>query len=488
MAGSVGQNESVQRRLDKAYAYVSDYWFPANSALIEKLKIGLKEGRYDFDVRSLVSEVKGDFSLYMYCLKELIRTLRDEGLDTPASPLELFEVAGLERLKKILSIEATNISRHSITEISDLQAVRFEEVMVSASTAELLSENYDVDPELGFTAACLRQLGHTLIAWNYPKLYEEVISTLKTGDQLDIMLARKLGFSPALLAMKVVRSWGVPKELYLSLECEEESEDIEEDEILDSISDVITRACKVGEALARASSGNKYPQSKEDWDLAKLEIETHLGSRGMDIVREKYEEHLENYVSALPEMFQGGVILDPEYRKHEEERAEKLQERNPFVLQCRPRIKRKLSAFYEKLTSEHVDKENLKFLVREIVPYAEFTGGCVYTVDPGLMMLVPQLDFGVMWLRGDEAVDYSIARSNSDMVAVAFRSNDPVVEYKLGPEGHALVAISGIFGVSQRVGIMYLEIPEIIYSQEPTAHLIHFKALVQSLNDSLSLH
>lgn len=475
-----------EKRLDRATAYVSDYWFPANPALIEKIQLGLREGRYDFDLPSLVSDLKTDFSLYIYCMRELVRLARSEdGNVVPSNPLQLCQNAGLENLKRILTADSLSISRHDLTGMNQLQAERYQEALISASTAEALSPQYSVDPDTAYTAALLRQLGHTLIAWNYPMIYEQVMSRLDAAQPVDVLLAQRLGFSPTLLAMKLVRQWGIAPDLVQAFE--ETPEDEEERAIIDSIGGTLARICKVGEALARANHPERYPTAKEDWEMAKREVEKNLGKDGMVRIQEKYAESCENYLTTLPHMFEGGAVLKAEYQPSEGSDENGLRERNPYISICTARVRNRLSALYRQFDDNGVDREDLRMLVREVIPLAEFTGGCVYTIDPGLLMLVPQMNIGTPQLRSITPVDYSLVRSNSDMVCVAYQTQEPAVEYKLSPNGHMFCALAGAFGVSQRMGVIYLELPQALFSGDASRHLVHFKAIAQALNDCLQL-
>ncbi|HPN73314.1 MAG TPA: HD domain-containing phosphohydrolase, partial [Candidatus Omnitrophota bacterium] len=67
--------------------------------------------------------------------------------------------------------------------------------------------------EFGFLSALLRQLGITLVAWNYPAAFDRALKSVTSTQPLTTVLSSMLGFSPELLAASLVRQWGGSSEL-----------------------------------------------------------------------------------------------------------------------------------------------------------------------------------------------------------------------------------------------------------------------------------
>ena len=120
------------RRAKRAAKHVSDYWFPINSKLVERIQSRLQAGIYDFDVHGLVSDVQSDYSLFMYCLKELLQMIRQEELVEfeNFNPIEFMKWSGIDRLKEILAVESSSISRHTLDSANNEQIARFQEVLI----------------------------------------------------------------------------------------------------------------------------------------------------------------------------------------------------------------------------------------------------------------------------------------------------------------------------------------------------------------------
>lgn len=486
-AGESTQNSGYAiRRLDKATRYVSDYWFPVNPELLEKIRLGISAGSYGTDTKSLVDDIRSDFSLFTFCLKRLVEMLRQDGAleNTRFDPIAMLEKAEMKQLEQILSIETHEVSKHSIDSGAEFQVARFREAMLSATTAESLAQSYAVDSDSAYSAALLRQLGYVLVAWNYPSLYQAALTSLTADDNLDLVLARSLGFSPGLLAMRVLHQWGVPEQSLNALGLFG-FESPEETEVFEAIGETIDNLCKVGEALARASDPEHYPSAADDWQVAKLEVTSRLGPKGMEIIRERYTQNCESYLNLAPEMFNPALICEEVLVS--DSSHQDLGGKNPFLVLCDEKVQNELRKLYKYIEELHGAQSNVRFLVREIITRCGFSCGCVYTVDPALMMLVPQAEIGTSKGVSYKAVDYSIVRSDADLVALAFQNADPVIGYKKGISGDTKTLFAGVFGTSQRVGVLYLEFPNFVSNRNDALELVHFKALRFALNECLGI-
>jgi len=473
-----------ERRLQRAVDYVQDYWFPIQGDLLRNIKQGLESDLFSDDISALVGEIRNDYSLFLYCFKGVVELLNKEGIEVPkGSPVEILHWAGIDYLKQILAQEPENISKHQLNTADSSQKVKLHEMLVSSSSAEVLARQCSVDPDQAFSAALVRQLGCTLVAWNYQETYQEALRvSLQSEESLDLILTRRLGFSPTLLAVRVLMSWGLPHQQIRELGLVDESLEYqyEQDE---AMIDSLIELCKVGEALARAHHPEIYPKARDDFEFAHQFIAEKLGPSGMRYIQEKVLENCENYLMHIPHVFDVGLVFESE--GNVEEPA--LEDRNPFISLCSPAVSRQMHDLYRKIDEGYTTQENLRALVRDVVPAAQMSGGCIYTIDPSAMILIPQMDFGDLVLRELKYVDYSLVRSDSDMVAVAFQSVEPVIEYKMSKEGKVYTAIAGMFGQSQRVGVVYIEIPDNVTHNVGDERMVHFQAIRHALNDCLRL-
>jgi hypothetical protein len=129
----------------------------------------------------------------------------------------------------------------------------------------------------------------------------------------------------------------------------------------------------------------------------------------------------------------------------------------------------------------------LRTLVREVIPTARFSGGFVYTADPAEEQLVPHLEIGSPELRSQRPVYLKFVEDHEDPVAQAFTGKRPVILTAIPEDSTFFAALAAPLGVSQRVGVFYLEMPHAVFSNDKKRHTVHFKALCQALNDCLKL-
>ena len=477
----------ADKRLRRACQHVSDLWFPVNGALLAKIREGLRTGSYERDMDLLLGEIRSDLSLFTYCLRELSRLLKEErfAVASLANPVEFLRAAGLQRLRKILDVNENTVSRHTLVTMSSFQKVRLEEALVSAATAEVLATDAGVDPIEGFSAAILRQLGHTLIAWNYPTVYQRALASLKRGADLDVEIARVLGFTPSILAGAIIQDWGISPELKASVVPTRDAEEPVGGE-LSAVARTLATLCHVGEALARANHPETYPTAQADWQFAKAEIGERIGDDGLAVIQERFSEVCISYVESVPHVFRGGLVLDPEVQvqKH---RQGTLLDHNPYVQQCREDLKERLLQLYEQIAAGPVSKTNIRLLTHEIIPEAGFRGGCVFTVDPANRLLIPQLEMKPVRMRRIVPVPYRDFDDSGDVIATAFQCNAPIAQHLLEPREGVGGFIAGVLGFSQRVGVLYLELPEDAVDDAEANYTVHFKAIAQALNDALGL-
>lgn len=488
------QSARDAKQIQKASAHVNDLWFPVNDALLEQIKDSLNEGRYNGDVQALVKEISGDFSLFLYALRELSRLIHEEDPDISIpenlSPHRFIEWAGLERLEKILSVSSADISSHTLRAPTRAQSMRLEETMVSVSASQVLAERYSVDPDFAFSASLLRQLGYTLIAWNYPVVYQKAIVESTQGKALDVALTQMFGFSPSLLALNVVKSWELPRSLWASITDEMPAEETEswtdEDEVR-AIQATLVKIAKTGEALARANNPTVYPTAARDWDFARAEITQALGPDGMSLVQERLKENCLTYLELVPHVFTPTFILDPEGRIAEYQLKESA-DRNPFIQQCIPPLAKELTALYAGLKGGEISRESLHTLAKDIVPMVGFGFGCVYTLDPASSLLIPQLAVGKASLKNYPPVDYSTGIPVDAPVSLtAFQSDEPVFRSVLSSGNVYMVHVAAPLGISQRLGVVLLEMRQETFRIDTAQHLLHFKAITQAFNDCLAL-
>lgn len=484
--------EPSEKRLDRAAGHVNTHWFPVNPSVLATVRQGLEDGAYDLDISFLIQELKSDFALFTYCVKELVSAGVKEGI-SPAilsHPIKLLRWGGTTRLKTILCGDKHPPKSHIFRSPEDFQGDRLRETAIAASTAQLLSEQQHLDSDTAFCHGVVRQVGLNLIAWNYPTLYSRVLRRLAPDTTLEEELSKALGFSPSMLAMRLLRPNMNPRD--------PASEDIRASwEAYDIL-------CEVGEALARASSPETYPSAEQDWQLAHSYVTETLGLDGVELIKRRALENTKQYQKSLPTTF--GVLqnLNPEEELRKLRKSVRTRE-NPYLKQCPPHVQAALSALYADMPLQRVDRSLIERLLKQITLQAGFSGGCIFVLDPAKMSLVPRATFGKIRGRRPAAVALpagmgdaqspliaenmaAVSRPPTDLACAAFTCEQPLIERS---EAELLGTVAGIYnsiGKQRKIGVLYLEAPEWELDDANQLVIKSFKAIRQALCDALMVN
>lgn len=483
----------TDRRLNRALAHVNNLWFPFNPAVVRSLEQGFQQNRFQQEPEKILEVLKQDFALFTYVIKELIPLASEARISASiiCNPIELLRWAGPERIKQVVFSQNGLPSAHSLQTSEEFQADRLRETAIVASTAEVLSEKKNLDPAMGFCRGVLREIGLNLIAWNYPVLYQRIITSIPEGSSLDEELTKELGFSPLMLAMRIIH----PKDL--ELEGPEMSCIKQEWQVYDDL-------CKVGEALAHADSPELYPAAENEWLVARETILQTVGPDAVEAIQQRTVANTQKYSKAMPAPFEQLQNFNPEKKVATHKRARRASH-NRYIKYCTPEVQAVIRALYEEMPSEEVSRKVLERLVKEVIPKAGFTGGCVFVVDPSSLTLAPRTMIGkvkgrsiaTITLRPNALAGLELGISESELIraatvhddgiANAFACAQPIIERDVSFLDSALTTIASSLGKRRRIGVLYLESPSLDNSQEDSTTVANFKAVRQLLCDALHL-
>jgi hypothetical protein len=479
------------RRLDRASKHVASLWFPINPEVLASIRKKLALGAYKEQPGNLFDDLKQDFALFTFIVKELVALASKQNVEVHIlnNPAELISWAGHETIGGLLTDDSRLPLNHLLQSLSALQASRLRETAIVASTAEVLCANKNLNPQTGFSRGVIRETGLNLIAWNYPSLYSRIVKSLVRGQSLDEQLSQELGFSPVMLAMRVLHA--------------SEFENLSDERPpVDTTWENYDRLCEIGAALARADSPETYPSAENDWKLASEYLQKAVGNEGINLIRNKAAECSKEYKESLCGLFKSPRDLNPERSIHSFKKNSQCR-RNRYMNQCAAEIQSALQQLYSHLCDAQSTGEALELLIRHIIPDAGFTGGCVYLVDPTAFALMPRTVFGRIKLRSVERVMLKqafaeqqagvfpgmahIGLCEPDLAATALSCAQPVIERHDNLHTSGLTGMYASLGDSKKVGVLYLEAPESVDSQGEHRTMCTFKAMRQALADALKL-
>ena len=474
--------EATERQLRLACSHVLNGWMPLDPERLSAMRAGVESGEYVSDRTRLLEEARGDPSLFLFCVRRLAEILArsSEAPQQGWHPTRIFLDAPDSAVKQLFEQPTGNPSRHRLQNTTKLQAERLVHGVLSSAVASAFAERHQVEPDLAYSAALLRNLGTTLIAYNYPRIYERVVGKVERPEDLDGALSNILGFSPSLLAVTLVNSWNLRPEIRAVVG------DTHVEPLLDPDSQAVAqnleRVCKIGEALARASSPAHFPQAAAGWENAAAEIRRALGQNLFQELQRKLADSLQSYLKAAPEVFQLPELLTPAAETSRSGLA--ALEANKYVQYCPPAMRDKFVQLYSQLQVGTIEKSNIDFLVQELIIPAGFPRGCVYLVEPDTLTLMPRLAIGNTRLSGYRPVIYNTFNGESNPVVAAFRSPVPLLNESDSVSGSSIAAS---LGHAQRAGVLFLEISPQLLNDSNANPMVYFKALREAFNACLGL-
>jgi len=479
-----------ERRFSEAAKYVARGWMPVQKPLLKDIQRKLSTNAYSGASDELIEDLKNDFALFTFCLRELgAKVAEDRRGD---NPLDLLKGTPKQDLAALLQNHGTEIGSHDFIGMREVQLLRMKHQLISCATAELIARAQGVDPDLAFLAALFRQLGMALVAWNYPstctKALHEITSAASDSPvDFDEEIRRIAGFNPARLGREFLLSWCRNPALELALESNRlnSGDSIFEPEVRE-LGQGLRTMCEVGEALARVNDPNFYPRAVQRWREIEGTVIYYLGDNGVELIREHVVERYGHYVGFSPKLLSAAFSPQRQVDVVNRQHAEKLFAANDHVKRCPEEIRTEFKGVYDTITCNKVSVDALNGLVGRVVPKAGFLRGCVYILDSKRMVLVPRLRLGEA--RAYRPVSCSCGGERSHPVSEAFHCTMPIVEENVFLNGDIVSHVTGKFGNAEKIGILYLEMTEELRDIKPENRILFFKAIRQCLNDCLNLH
>jgi hypothetical protein len=473
---------------------LSEHWFPVNPVVHDQIVTRMRKGFYNKDLTPLVADVMSDPALFGHCLRKLFELARDGEIPAcaPFDFSSLFKSAGLATLKNLIDRPVESLSPHNLDDLNEPRANCLHQMLLSASCAEVLSEKAKFPRAAGFAGAFMRQLGLTLIVWNYPHVFRQALWGVKRGETLDQALHALLGYSPRMLSLVLAKEWGLSGELLYAMGDKDvlpESGDPGRDKVRVA-AEVLLKSCEVGEVLAQASHPESYPKAFKRWEDAKQSIEGALGPYGLRLIETRLRSSLQSYMQAHSRALERliklplGGVGESQDGAAEAGIANNLEQDtgesgSPVAL------REKLAVFYKGLAPGRPSKENVLVFAEELVPCAGFSGGCIFMYDFECSQLMARYRFGACSL-GNEKIPCSPLLPTINPIAEAFRSDRPVFEHNPWHERETSY-VAQAFGSIQRVGVQYLEIGRELNEVSNSELLKLYRALRQALQDCLGV-
>ncbi len=472
--------------------YLSKGWFPVNTVLLKDIQKKFKEGAYNEDRDGLVRDIKSDFALFGHCLKTMGTTVVVG--DRARNPLDLLHQAEIKNLQALIEVPTDSISAHSFDPHVRHQVARIKHFIISCSTAEIIGVKQGISIDLAYSCAFARQLGMTLIAFNYPRIYSQAVTSLKNEeDDLDRILKKVLGYSPTQIGSRAVFGWSryapLRQALGESTPATEEGDPIaafRERDASQREGEVLKEICELGEALARLNDVEHYPGSAKQWDMVVSEVRNYLGADGMNQIIARVREQQSSYVTLSPDAFRTEISQEQNVKAANAQYVRQLLAGNNYLKSLSAALHEEFEKLYQHIKREQVSTEGLNYLVSRLVPQLGFVRGCIYLTDAKRMKLVPTVRIGSAELGSFRAFSLGDMAYTNPIID-ALNSVTPIRQENVVFNDEVISHISGTFGTRDKGGVLHLQMGREIAAADRSLSLLYFKAVRQALNDCLDL-
>jgi hypothetical protein len=159
--------------------------------------------------------------------------------------------------------------------------------------------------------------------------------------------------------------------------------------------------------------------------------------------------------------------------------ARALEER--YLQFCPEGVQKALKDLYAEMSNDSVNKSLVGRLLKDIVPEAGFTGGCVFVVDPSSLSLKPRTLIGKVKMRQIT----NVALEPGDAAVSALSSTQPVIQVSDDLMDSSCTGIYSSLGGRKKVGVLYLEKPHTTAAKPDDSTLGVFEVIRKALCDAL---
>jgi hypothetical protein len=450
-------------------------WFPASPEAVQHAHTALKNGNRP----ELIQAVKSDPALFLYCAKQLNHVM--ERSQEGYLPLAALEHASEEELWKIIPVSVREVSAHSLTKASELQALRMQHALLSTNAAEKIAPQIALPAESGFSVASFRQMGLHLVAWNYPAVYSRaLVQQRRSGSLLDEEIESLLGLSPSEIGSRLAIKWGLHADLRQALiSADEDEPTVIEGTPLHQLPTIqrLQNLCEATESFAAAKDPKYFPQGPKRWKQAGGALKEYCTD-------EVFSEIEENTKRLLQERAHSCPVLDrlPFSRRVELTIVEQsLAEQNAYLRRCSTEVQLGFSNVYNLIVPGELSLEAIEVLIDAIPPQLGFQHGCLFLLDTKSMKLVPSLRIGAHRLERYAR----FFQENRSAIIDSLDSLVPLKQLGIGIDGVPAVAVVGPLRSALHPGVLYTELLRTFSDDALHPTIIHFQAFRVALEHAL---
>ena len=474
---------STNRRVDSSIEHMTKGGIPLNPAALKVARETLESREFETNPAALIEAVKSDPGLFIHVaknMKSLVEEVRD-GVDPLAQLANIEE----KKLVKLFGVNDRDASAHRLRDATPAQILRVQHSVISSRAAEALGPKVNISADLAFSGAILRQVGHSMLAWNYPDIYARALLHQRSkGANLDQELQKLVGMTPAQVAMRVAAEWSLSPELRWAVAVDPQrmpphhlvAKGVEGEGKL-SLRDV----CDLSELFAKANDPAHYPDAPEKWSEAESTIAETVGIYLPDLVAAPIQKSLLSLAQITQQELHTPFFKPPAQPVVLSDAQRAALDGNPYIRRCPLEAKLQFEEVYRHLLTDGISVDAIRVLVDSIIPKLGFVAGCLYIFKPESGVLKPTLRVGDLPLSS-----YPTLRENeSNPVAESLHSSvllkSPFSPFNNMQGAHLYCSLMS----EKHRGVLHLEVaPDKAENPEHQAALL-FNLIRQCLVDCL---
>lgn len=457
-------------RQNRALKHIQSGLVPANPGIVQLIENGLKSP--DYDASHFLSDLAKDPGCLIHVFKNLNKYA--DQVDSGINPLQL--IRGLQRSSLIeLSRSLSKNSFQSFFDtINHAQARELQFSIASSVAARTLSEKIeDLDSEQCAIGCIFRQLGRYLVAWNYPRTYNQIQKLQQDqGVPVDQSIKEQLGVSPLEIMMHIAGLWNLDGNIRAYCRSlPEQSQSIEQP---------LEALLFAAELFAETRDQQLYPESQATWDLELGSLERFLPQVDLDLLEERCTGALKELAESSSRKIRFPFLQSRALERREPRESAGVEiHSNPFIRKLPEELSKCFIRVYEKLNLEELPLTALRYLVEEAIPASGFQRGCVFLLRSQNYSLKPALRVGALKLY-----EYgNLIDDRGTGILDSLSSNIPLISSGTGvlSDSRERTLIVGSLQSNSHPGVLYLEadMPESLV----TGETVLFHCIRATVND-----
>ncbi len=411
------------KRLKEAADHVTHGWLPIDPACLDEVRRKNAAKAYKSG-SEMVDDIAADFALLAYCFKDLQNRGGDRTPDF--NPVTLLRQLTPDELSALLPASEAAASAHRRSRGNLAQLLQTRLAQAAAATVIDFAKALGISCDLLLSIEIHRQLGLSLIAWNYARLFSQALSQSRRGfNSLEDALKSCMGVSPHSLSGSVVRGWRLGNELERALNVASSRPIALRSGSAEGAGTALTlgRLCEAVETLVRSADPKSFPGAREQWRNWEEILQRYLEEKTLADIKESFSKRSGKALTNLK----------PQRTARPAEGRPAANEPNLHV---------------------NIARVGIENFMSSVLPSWGFSSGCVYAVEQD--RLIPTFLIGSATESEFQPISREVITHDTEPLIKSLNVEAPYLALNSSVLGRQVSFICGV--VSQPpIALLYLE-------------------------------